>query len=33
LRLRDEVHGTIMPIGVSDPVERDDLLAYLKSLK
>lgn len=29
----DEVHGTIMPIGVSDPVERDDLLAYLKSLK
>ena len=29
----DEVHGTIMPVGVSDPVERDDLLAYLKSLK
>ncbi len=29
----DDVHGTIMPIGVSDPVERDDLLAYLKSLK
>ncbi|MEO8007692.1 MAG: c-type cytochrome [Betaproteobacteria bacterium] len=29
----DEVHGTIMPVGVHDPVERDDLVAYLKSLK
>lgn len=29
----DEVHGTIMPIGVQDPVARDDLVAYLKSLK
>lgn len=29
----DEVHGTIMPIGVHDPAARDDLVAYLKSLK
>ena len=28
-----EVHGTIMPIGVQDPRERDDLIAYLKSMK
>jgi cytochrome c len=29
----DAVHGTIMPVGVKDPVERDDLVAYLASLK
>lgn len=29
----DEVHGTIMPIGVHDPLERTDLIAYLKTLK
>jgi cytochrome c len=29
----DEVHGTIMPIGVRDPGERDDIIAYLKTLK
>jgi cytochrome c len=29
----DEVHGTIMPIGVHDPNERADVIAYLKTLK
>jgi cytochrome c2 len=29
----DEVHGTIMPIGVHDPRERNDIIAYLKTLK
>lgn len=29
----DAVHGTIMPIGVDDPTERDDIIAYLKTLK
>ncbi len=29
----DAVHGTIMPIGVHDPRERDDIIAYLKTLK
>jgi cytochrome c2 len=28
-----EVHGTIMPIGVHDPRERDDIIAYLKTLQ
>jgi len=28
-----EVHGTIMPIGVHDAGERADLIAYLKTLK
>ena len=30
---RDAVHGTIMPIGVHDPRERDDIIAYLKTLQ
>lgn len=29
----DEVHGTIMPIGIHDPGERADVIAYLKTLK
>jgi cytochrome c2 len=29
----DEVHGTIMPINVQDPRDRDDIIAYLKTLK
>jgi cytochrome c len=29
----DEVHGTIMPIGVHDTAERRDLIAYLKTLR
>lgn len=29
----DEVHGTIMPIGVHDPRDRDDIIAYLKTLQ
>lgn len=29
----DEVHGTIMPIGVHDPRERDDVIAFLKTLR
>jgi cytochrome c len=28
----DAVHGTIMPIGVNDPMERSDIIAYLKTL-
>ena len=29
----DKVHGTIMPVGVKEPRERDDLIAYLASLR
>jgi cytochrome c len=29
----DAVHGTIMPISVHDPQERDDIIAYLKTLQ
>lgn len=29
----DEVHGTIMPIGVHDPRERDDIIAFLRTLR
>jgi cytochrome c2 len=29
----DQVHGTIMPIGVDDPRDRDDIIAYLKTLE
>jgi len=29
----DAVHGTIMPIGLHNPKERDDIIAYLKTLK
>lgn len=29
----EKIHGTIMPIGVRDPKERADLIAYLKTLK
>lgn len=29
----EKIHGTIMPIGVKDPKERADLIAYLKSMK
>ncbi len=29
----DVVHGTIMPISVYDPRERDDIIAYLKTLQ
>jgi cytochrome c len=29
----DAVHGTIMPIGVHDPREQDDIIAYLKTLQ
>jgi len=29
----EKIHGTIMPIGVKNPKERIDLIAYLKSLK
>lgn len=29
----DEVHGTIMPVGLQDPREREDVIAYLKTLK
>jgi cytochrome c2 len=29
----EEVHGTIMPVGVQDAGERIDLIAYLKTLK
>ena len=29
----DKVHGTIMPIGVQRAADRDDLIAYLKSLR
>jgi cytochrome c len=29
----EKIHGTIMPIGVTNPRERVDLIAYLKSLK
>jgi cytochrome c len=29
----DAVHGTIMPIGVHDTQERDDIVAYLKTLQ
>lgn len=28
-----KVHGTIMPIGVQRPADRDDLVAYLASLR
>lgn len=27
------IHGTIMPIGVNNPKDRADLIAYLKTLK
>jgi cytochrome c2 len=29
----DAVHGTIMPISVHNPRERDDIIAYLKTLQ
>jgi cytochrome c len=29
----EKIHGTIMPIGVKNPKERVDLIAYLKSMK
>jgi cytochrome c len=29
----DAVHGTIMPVGVRDPTERTDLIAFLKTLR
>jgi cytochrome c2 len=29
----DAVHGTIMPIGLHNPQERDDITAYLKALQ
>jgi cytochrome c len=29
----EKIHGTIMPIGVTNPKERADLIAYLKTLK
>jgi cytochrome c len=29
----DAVHGTIMPIGIHEPTERADVIAYLKTLK
>ena len=28
----NKVHGTIMPVGVTRPQDRDDLIAYIKSL-
>jgi cytochrome c len=28
----EKVHGTIMPIGVKRPQDRDDLIAYIKSM-
>lgn len=28
-----KVHGTIMPIGVKRPQDRDDLIAYIKSMQ
>jgi cytochrome c len=29
----DKVHGTIMPVGAARPQDREDLIAYLKSLR
>jgi cytochrome c len=29
----DKVHGTIMPVGTQNPKERDDLIAYIKSMR
>ena len=29
----DAVHGTIMPVALQDPKERDDVIAYLKTLR
>jgi cytochrome c2 len=29
----DKVHGTIMPVGTQRPQDREDLIAYLKSLR
>jgi cytochrome c len=29
----EKIHGTIMPIGVKNPKERADLIAYLKAMK
>jgi cytochrome c len=29
----EKIHGTIMPIGVKNPKERADLIAYLKTMK
>ena len=29
----DAVHGTIMPIALQNPKERDDVIAYLKTLR
>ena len=29
----DKVHGTIMPVGTQRPQDRDDLIAYLKTLR
>jgi cytochrome c len=29
----EKIHGTIMPIGVKNPKERADVVAYLKTLK
>jgi cytochrome c2 len=29
----EKVHGTIMPVGVNNPQERQDLIAYIKSMR
>jgi cytochrome c len=29
----EKIHGTIMPVGVKNPKERADLIAYLKAMK
>ena len=29
----NKVHGTIMPIGVSRPQDREDLIAYIKTMQ
>lgn len=29
----EKIHGTLMPIGVKNPAERADLIAYLKTMK
>jgi len=29
----DKVHGTIMPVGTERPQDRDDLIAYLKTMR
>jgi cytochrome c len=30
---QQKIHGTVMPVGVKDPQERANLIAYLKTLK